>query len=131
MTFIVSGAQETTKNETTHDWTKVINAIMQVESGGNPKAKSKDCVGVLQIRPILVQDVNEYLRMKGSSKRFTLNDRYDIEKSKEMFILYQKRHNPTNNTEKAIRLWNGGPSYYKGNPKKTDAYYHKVMKCYK
>ena len=42
MTFIVSGAQETTKKETTHDWTKVINAIMQVESGGNPKAKSKE-----------------------------------------------------------------------------------------
>ena len=116
-----------TKNE--YDWTKVINAIAQVESKGNASAKSKDCVGILQIRPVLVRDVNEYLRIKGSKKRYTLADRYSAEKSKEMFILYQKRYNPTNNVEKAIRLWNGGCGYMR-NISKTNGYLRKVLKYY-
>lgn len=111
-----------------YDWTNVINAISKVESNGNPNAVSKDCVGLLQIRPLLVADCNEYLKMKGSKKRFTLADRKSAEKSKEMFILYQKRYNPTNNVEKAIRLWNGGCGY---SVAKTENYYRKVMKHYK
>ena len=113
------------KNE--YDWNKVINAIIQVESKGNASAKSKDCVGILQIRPILVKDVNEYLKMKKNKKRYTLGDRYSAEKSKEMFILYQKRYNPTNNVEKAIRLWNGGIGY---SVAKTQNYLKRVMKYY-
>lgn len=107
----------------TYNWNKVINAIVQVESKGNTNARSKDCVGVMQIRPLLVRDVNEYLKMKGSSKRYTLNDRLNAEKSKEMFILYQKRYNPTNNVDKAIRMWNGGPHYSES---KTNGYLKKV-----
>lgn len=118
--MLTANAQE----KKTYDWTRVINAIIQVESKGNAKAVSKDCVGVMQIRPILVRDVNEYLKMKGSSKRYTLNDRFSPEKSKEMFILYQKRYNPTNNEEKAIRLWNGGSKY---SVAKTERYYRKVL----
>lgn len=112
---------------------RVMNAIIQVESGGNPKAHNPkgDCVGILQITKVCVKDINEYLAIKGSSKRFTLNDRYNAEKSKEMFMLYQKRHNPEGNVEKAIRIWNGGPYYYKGKAGKTDGYYRKVMKYYK
>lgn len=112
----------------TYNWNKVINAIVQVESKGNTNARSKDCVGILQIRPILVRDVNEYLEMKGSNKRFKMNDRLNAEKSKEMFILYQERYNPKNNVEKAIRLWNGGYGYSKA---KTENYYRNVMKYYK
>ena len=106
------------------DWSPVVDAIIQVESKGNPKAISKDCVGVLQIRPVLVQDVNEFLRIKKSKKRFTLKDRLSVKKSKEMFTLYQKRYNPTNNVEKAIRLWNGGCGY---SVTKTEKYYRKVL----
>jgi soluble lytic murein transglycosylase-like protein len=105
-------------------WERVMNAIIQVESEGNPKAKSKDCVGVLQIRPILVHDANEYLKIKKNNKRFTLNDRLSVSKSKEMFILYQKRYNPTNDIEKAIRLWNGGYGY---SVAKTEKSYRKVL----
>ena len=111
-----------------YDWSKVINAIVKVESRGNASAKSKDCVGILQIRPILVADCNEYLQMKGKKKRYTLADRLSPQKSKEMFILYQKRYNPTNNVEKAIRLWNGGCGY---SVTKTEIYFQKVMKYYK
>ena len=106
------------------DWNPVMDAIIQVESKGNPKAVSKDCAGVLQIRPVLVQDVNESLRIKKSKKRFTLKDRFSVKKSKEMFTLYQKRYNPTNNVEKAIRLWNGGCGY---SVAKTEKYYRKVL----
>lgn len=113
-----------TAQKETYDWSKVIDAIIQVESKGNAKAVSKDCVGVLQIRPILVQDVNEYLKIKKSKKRFTLKDRFSTEKSKEMFTLYQKRYNPTNDVEKAIRLWNGGCGY---SVAKTEKYYQKVL----
>ena len=122
LTLSVSvAAQEKRKS---YDWTRVINAIIQVESKGNAKAVSKDCVGVMQIRPLLVRDVNEYLKIKGSSKRYTLNDRFSPEKSKEMFILYQKRYNPTNNVDKAIRIWNGGSKY---SVAKTEWYYRKVL----
>ena len=120
--FVLAASAQEEKKE--YDWTRVINAIMQVESGGNAKAVSKDCVGILQIRPVLVRDVNEYLKIKGSSKRFTMNDRFSPEKSKEMFILYQKRYNPTNNVEKAIRLWNGGSRY---SVAKTEKYYRRVL----
>ena len=32
-----------------YDWSKVMNAIIQIESGGNPKAYNPngDCVGIL------------------------------------------------------------------------------------
>lgn len=106
------------------NWENVINAIVAVESGGNHKAKSKDCVGAMQIRPVLVQDVNEYLQIKGKKKHYTLKDRLNLKKSKEMFVLYQKRYNPTNDVEKAIRLWNGGCGY---SIAKTEKYYRKVL----
>lgn len=116
------------QTKVSYDWNKVIDAIAKVESKGNASAKSKDCVGLLQIRPVLVADCNEYLKMKGKKKRYSLNDRLSSKKSKEMFVLYQKRYNPTNNIEKAIRLWNGGCGY---SVEKTENYYRKVMKYYK
>ena len=126
MSILVLTASAQTKN-VSYNWNKVINAISKVESKENPSAVSKDCVGILQIRPILVADVNEYLKTKGSNKRFKLSDRLNVEKSKEMFVIYQKRYNPKNNIEKAIRLWNGGCGYSKA---KTENYYQKIMKYY-
>lgn len=125
--LMASLAVNAQKKSESYDWNKVINAIAMVESKGNASAKSKDCVGLLQIRPVLVNDCNEYLKLKKSNKRYTLKDRLNPNKSKEMFILYQKRYNPTNNIEKAIRLWNGGCGYSKA---KTENYYRKVMKYY-
>ena len=125
--LMASLAVNAQKKSESYDWNKVINAIAMVESKGNASAKSKDCVGLLQIRPVLVNDCNEYLKLKKSNKRYTLKDRLNPNKSKEMFILYQKRYNPTNNIEKAIRLWNGGCEYSNA---KTENYYRKVMKYY-
>ena len=126
--LMASLAVNAQKKSESYDWNKVINAIAMVESKGNASAKSKDCVGLLQIRPVLVDDCNEYLKLKKSNKRYTLKDRLNPNKSKEMFILYQKRYNPTNNIEKAIRLWNGGCGYSKA---KTENYYRKTLKYLK
>ena len=106
------------------DWTPVMEAIIKVESEGNPKAVRGNSVGVMQITPILVKECNEILSKRKSKKRYTLADRYSVEKSKEMFLLIQSYFNPENNVEKAIRSWNGGRSY---GIKATNRYYRKVM----
>ena len=109
-------------------WMPVINAIAQVESGGNPKAVSKSgtYVGLLQIAPICVRECNRIVE----KNKFTYNDRYSKEKSIEMFIVFQEYHNPEGNMEKAIRLWNSGDKNCMKNKSKTEAYYRRVMSKY-
>ena len=94
-----------------YDWSKLIDAIAMVESKGNPKAfnPNGNCVGLLQITPGLVKQCNIWFQAKKSKKRYTLADRYDVQKSKEMFVMVQSYYNKTNDVEKAIRIWNGGP----------------------
>lgn len=113
-----------------HDWNPVIDAVIQVESRGNPRAfnKNGNCAGILQITPGLVKQCNIILKAKGDSTRYSLNDRYNVEKSKEMFILVQEHYNKECDVEKAIRIWNGGPKY---SITKTQKYLNKVMRYYK
>ena len=110
------------------DWNPVMEAIIQVESGGNPNAVSGNSVGAMQITPICVKECNKILEKLGRKLRYSMNDRYDVRKSKEMFLLIQSYHNKTNNIEKAIRLWNGGPCY---SIRATNSYYKKVIRCMK
>ena len=107
------------------NWNPVMDAIIQVESEGNPNVVSGNSVGVMQITPILVRDCNIILKKKKSNKRFTMADRYSVAKSKEMFLLIQSHYNPSNNIEKGIRLWNGGNNY---SVRATNSYYKKVMR---
>lgn len=118
------GAQEQ------YDWSRVIDAIIQVESKGDPKAHNKngDCVGILQITKGLVRETNNILARKGSDKRFTYQDRWDPDKSKEMFIILQEHFNKTHNIEKAIKWWNLG--FYSKNLSRGNGYYAKVMRHY-
>ena len=113
-------------------WDRVINAIIQVESGGNPKARNPigDCCGVLQITPIVVQQTNKILKNKKSKKRYTLKDRYDVQKSKEMFVLMQEHFNPEHNVEKAIKGWNSGDFNSPSWRSKSKQYHKKVLKYY-
>ena len=106
------------------NWNPVMDAIIQVESEGNPKAVSGNSVGAMQITPILVKDCNDILKKKKSKKRYTMDDRYSVAKSKEMFLLIQSHYNPENSIEKAIRSWNGGVKY---SVRATNKYYKKVM----
>ena len=107
------------------NWNPVMDAIIQVESEGNPNAVSGNSVGAMQITPILVRDCNDILKRRKSSKRFTMADRYSVAKSKEMFLLIQSYYNRENSIEKAIRSWNGGVRY---SVRATERYYQKVMR---
>lgn len=101
------------------DWEKLILALIKVESGGDEMAIGKtNDVGVLQITPIYVSDVNRIL----GSQIYCLNCRVNREKSIEMFEIYQKHYNPDKNIEKAIRLHN---------PRAGIAYKNKVMREFK
>ena len=126
LTSTVASASPNFKN--TFDWQPVIDAIIQVESNGNPKANSGNSVGAMQITPILVAQCNIILKERKSTKRYILADRYSVAKSKEMFLLMQSEYNTQNNIEKAIRAWNGGNNY---SVKRTQRYYEKVMKVLK
>lgn len=108
------------------DWEPVIKAIVQVESEGNTRAVKGNSCGAMQITPILVAECNNILKKRKSKKRYTLRDRFSLEKSKEMFLLMQSYFNPLNDIEKAIRSWNGGNKY---SVKRTQRYFEKVMKC--
>lgn len=124
--FSVSAYARVEKDEE-FDWGPVMDAITKVESGGNPRAVCGQYVGVMQISPGLVYDCNAILKQRGSSKRFKLNDRFSKEKSREMFVVYMSKYNPSNNIEKAIRIWNGGARY---SVRGTQRYYNKVMRHY-
>lgn len=106
------------------DWEPVMQAIIQVESEGNARAQCGNSCGAMQITPILVAECNDILRKRKSKKKFTLRDRFSIEKSKEMFLLIQSYFNPLNDIEKAIRSWNGGMNY---SVKRTQRYFERVM----
>ena len=108
------------------NWEPVMDAIIQVESGGNRFARSGKSVGAMQITPICVKEVNLYLKQLNIKKAYTLKDRFSVQKSKEIFLLIQKRHNPQNNIERAIRAWNGGLKY---TTKGTQRYYEKVTRA--
>lgn len=113
---------------TSFDWDPVIEAIIQVESNGNTRAQHGSSAGALQITPVLLRECNNILKRKKSKKRFKLSDRFNLSKSKEMFLLIQSVYNPLNNIETAIRSWNGGIHY---SVKRTERYFNKVMSLLK
>jgi hypothetical protein len=106
------------------DWNPVMNAVIQVESQGHLFAKNGNSCGVLQITPILVRECNSILRRKKSKKKFKLSDRFNVSKSKEIFMIIQSFYNPTGSIEVAIRTWNGGVHY---SIARTQRYLEKVM----
>ena len=128
MTMVSLSLNANTSNET-FDWTEVINAIIKVESNGNPNAVNGNgsCVGILQITKVLVKECNNILREMKSPKRYTLSDRKNPMKSKEMFTLYQRKYNPSNNVDDGIRMWNCGISARK-DKSKGRKYLNKVKK---
>lgn len=101
---------------------KTFVAICWVESRGDPRAVGDGglAVGIAQIHPILVQDVNRIL----GRQRYTLADRSSVIKSWEMFRIYSRFYHPRGTPEQWARAWNGGPS----GPRKpsTLKYWHRV-----
>ena len=113
---------------------KLIEALIQVESRGKEKCLGDlhliiPSVGVLQIRPIMVKEVNRILAILGKDKRYKNKDRYSREKSIEMFIIWRDFHHKDDSNEIISRCWNGGPKGYKR--KATLHYWKKVQKALK
>lgn len=108
-----------------------IDALIQVESRGRDSVigdkhiKGGEAVGALQIRPIMVREVNRILKIQKSDKRFKLKDRFSREKSIEMFLIWKGYHHSEDNFQTIARNWNGGPKGYK-NPR-TEKYWAKVQ----
>ena len=99
----------------------LIAAIIHVESRGDSMAYTagEDAVGCLQIRPIMLREVNRLLQ----ENKYTLADRWSKSKSIEMFnVIKAHTTNPTN--EILARNWNGGWKGYK--KKSTLKYWQKV-----
>jgi hypothetical protein len=90
----------------------------------NKKVAKTDAVGFLQIRPIKVKEVNRILNIQNKTKNkeyYSLKDRYNIEKSIEMFCIEMKHKNPKLNVAKCVRLWYGADN---------KDYYTKVLNNY-
>lgn len=96
-------------------WESLIRAICEVESGSNDKAVNpvSGAAGRFQQMPVYVMEVNRIL----GKKEYTLKDRFDSVKSREMFDIYQSHHNPTKNIDRAILIHRG---------KKSKSYIDKV-----
>lgn len=105
------------------NWSVFIEALCWIESEDNPKAVgNNNDVGVLQITPVLLEEVNRLLSVSGSSKSYTLEDRYDRGKSIEMFNIIQNAYNPDKCPHWALKLWN---------PRAGWEYHIKVFAMYK
>ena len=110
----------------------LLNALIFVESRGNDSAIGdrhligNEAVGVLQIRPIMVREVNRILTIQGKTNRFNLKDRFDRQQSIRMFMVWKNFHHKDSNNEIIARNWNGGPKGYK--IKRTEKYWNKIKK---
>lgn len=110
---------------------ELVEALIFVESRGKEDAVGDThlgapSIGVLQIRPIMVREVNRILKQKKSDKKFKLKDRFSRDKSVEMFMVWKNFHHPNDGFEKIARNWNGGPNGYRF--KRTEYYWAKVRK---
>ena len=122
------------RNNNQLTWDDFVEAVIQVESRGNDLAynERENAVGCLQIRPIMVKEVNRVLKNNKSNLTFTLNDRWDRQKSIDMFdIIADEIYccvglSQMEFFEIVARKWNGGPSGHKKTA--TIAYWNKIKK---
>ena len=110
----------------------LLTALIFVESRGNDSAigdrhlVGNEAVGALQIRPIMVREVNRILKIQGKTERFDLKDRFDRQQSIRMFMVWKNYHHKDSSPEKVARNWNGGPKGYKKD--RTIKYWNKIEK---
>jgi len=105
------------------NWEKLIWSIIFIESNNDDDAKNVgNCIGCLQITPIYVKEVNKILKSKHSNQVYTVSDRYDREKSIEMFEIFQNHKNPNRDFHMAIKLHN---------PTASKSYENKIMELYR
>lgn len=109
-----------------------IEAVIYIESRGDSLAYNtkEKAVGVLQIRPIMLREVNRVLRKNNVPGKYVLQDRYSQEKSIEMFNIMAEQVNQDELSqmqffEIVARRWNGGR---RGDKKKATIKYWERIK---
>ena len=118
--------------DTTINWNHFVSAVIYIESRGDSLAYNtkEKAVGVLQIRPIMLREVNRVLRKNKVPGKYVLQDRYNRQKSIEMFDIMAEQVNQDGLSqmqffEIVARRWNGGR---RGDKKKATIKYWERIK---
>ena len=100
----------------------LLSALIQIESGGNDLAKGRHGeLGALQIKPIMVRDVNRIMGTHYAHQQVT-NRAISIFIAESYFAHYGKHLSD----ESLARLWQGGPKALKRSSSR--AYGRRVMR---
>ena len=102
--------------ENVPNWDNFIEAVIWKESRGDANAIGDNgrAVGVLQIHPIMVREANRILALKKDKTTYTYEDRFNREKSIEIFNIVQGYHNKNHDFDLALQIWNKNhPESYK------------------
>ena len=110
---------------------EILLILCMVESSMNPLAVGDNgkAVGILQIQPIFVKDVNRILK----AEIYTKKDRLEVQSSFDMAQVYIRHYlgdKPTYNPKYVAMLFNGGPNIRKSNKRKQsnlNNYWEKVQ----
>lgn len=100
----------------------LLSALIQVESGGNDLAKGRHGeLGALQIKPILVRDVNRIMGTHYAHQQVT-------NRAVSTFIAtaYLAHYGKNLSDESLARIWQGGPTGLRKSS--TRAYSRRVMR---
>jgi soluble lytic murein transglycosylase-like protein len=100
----------------------LLSALIQIESGGNDQAKGRHGeLGALQIKPIMVRDVNRIMGTHYTHSQVT-------NRATATFIAnaYLSHYGRNLSDESLARLWQGGPRGAKKSS--TRAYARRVMR---
>jgi soluble lytic murein transglycosylase-like protein len=100
----------------------LLSALIQIESGGNDHARGRHGeLGALQIRPIMVRDVNRIMGTHYTHAQVT-------NRTTAIFIAnaYLSHYGRNLSDESLARLWQGGPRGAKKSS--TRAYARRVMR---
>jgi hypothetical protein len=85
-----------------------LEAKIYVESRGYPRARDGNQIGILQITPIMIRECNNILKRIGDERRYTVDDRFNPIKSKEIYRIVMEYHNPKFVLFEASCIWNAG-----------------------
>ena len=93
------------------NWQNLLDAIAEVESANDPNAVGDGgrAVGLYQIHPVYVEDVN---RIIGTQK-YRLSDRANPITSAKMVRIYLSHYGNGKSVGELARIHNGGPAGYK------------------
>ena len=109
------------ESESINPFENLFKAVCQVESSGNQFAIGDNgkSYGISQIQQSRLDD---YFNRTGI--RYTLQDMFDVQKSRQIFMFYAQLHGPYQ-AEALCREWNSGPRWRQ--IKATKVYYRKIQ----